>query len=58
MLTKIIELFFKRKGSRSIEKLSQNDLDVRQSLLNLHRAGEDLHNAIQKHEDEYGKFFK
>jgi hypothetical protein len=58
MLTKIIELFFKRKVSRSIEKLSQNDLDVRQSLLNLHRAGEDLHNAIQKHEDEYGKFFK
>ena len=58
MLTKIFEFLFMRKSVKSIEKLSSKDHDVRQSLLNLHKAGNDLHNAMKKHEDEYSKYFK
>lgn len=49
---------FMRKGAKSIEKLAKNDPEVRQSLLALHKAGNDLHNAMKKHEEEYGKYFK
>lgn len=58
MLTKIFEFLFMRKSVKSIEKLSSKDHDVRQSLHHLHKAGKDLHHAIKKHEDEYGKYFK
>lgn len=47
-----------RKGAKSIEKLSKTDPEVRQSLLALHKAGNDLHKAMKKHEEEYGKYFK
>ena len=49
---------FMRKGANSIEKLAKTDPEVRQSLLNLHKAGNQLHNAMKKHEEEYGKYFK
>jgi len=58
MLTKIFKFMFMRKGANAIEKLAQNDPEVRQSLLNLHKAGNDLHKAMKKHEEEYGKYFK
>lgn len=58
MLTKLFKFLFLRNGVKSIEKLAKNDPEVRKSLLNLHKAGNDLHNAMKKHEEEYGKYFK
>ena len=43
---------------KSIEKLAKTDPEVRKSLLSLHKAGNDLHNAMKKHDEEYGKYFK
>ena len=47
-----------RRGADAIEKLAKSDPEVRQSLLSLHKAGKDLHDAMKKHEEEYGKYFK
>ena len=58
MLTKLFKFIFMRRGADAIEKLAKTDPEVRQSLLNLHKAGNDLHNAMKKHEEEYGKYFK
>jgi len=58
MLTKLFKFMFMRKGVNSIEKLAKTDPEVGQSLLNLHKAGNQLHNAMKKHEEEYGKYFK
>jgi hypothetical protein len=58
MLTKFFKFMFSRSGAKQIEKLAKNDPQVRSSLINLHKAGNDLHNAMKKHEEEYGKYFK
>ena len=58
MLTRIFKFMFMRKGASAIEKLAKTDPEVKQCLLSLHKAGNDLHKAMKKHEDEYGKYFK
>lgn len=47
-----------RKNSNAIEKLAKTNPDVKKSLFSLHKSGNDLNEAIKKHEDKYGKYFK
>ena len=54
MIKRILKLFKKKQ----IKKLVENDPEVRQSLINIHKAGNDLHKSMKKHEEEYGKYFK
>lgn len=49
---------FTRKGADAIEKLAKTDPEIKQSLLTLHKAGNELHKAMKKHDEEYGKYFK
>ncbi len=54
MIKRILRMIAKKK----IKKLANEDPEVKSSLENLHKAGNDLHKAMKKHEEEYGKYFK
>jgi hypothetical protein len=58
MIRRILRFMLIRKNSNAIEKLAKTNPDVKKSLFSLHKSGNDLNEAIKKHEDKYGKYFK
>jgi len=58
MLNKVFKGLFNRWGAKQIKKSAKNNPEVKMLLFPLHKAGNDLHSAMKKHDEEYGKYFK